>query len=227
MPGAIHCDLTHTVTDIQLNKSLFESGPGKISYGTTVHIGGLRDWSDGQVLDLAFAAHTKFLRQYDLDTNGPDRVDGLRSKKDKPSVTTISIVDNTAYIATSLKGRGGSYIYDVSNNNPKDDMAGVHIKESHNFDNAVFDGLRQCQAYAVDTDRAHKNMANCGKHHAQTFTWISTYTEKENLWLLLPSASTQIAETSTMPGWSQLKPFQELTQLCLLVIILSRRKAAR
>lgn len=160
------------MTDIQLNKSLFESSSQKVSYGTVIHIDGLRDWRDGQVLDLAFAAHTKFLQQFRLDvTEGPNRIIGLSRKKDKPSVTTTFVVDNTAYIATSMKGRGGSYIYDVSNNNPDDDMAGVHIKESHKFDNAVFDGLRQCQACAVDTDRAHKNMANCGKHRDQMTPW--------------------------------------------------------
>lgn len=51
----------------------------------------------------------------------------------------------------------------MSTNNPKDDMAGVKIKASHPLDNAVMDGLRHCQACAVETERAHKNMANCGR----------------------------------------------------------------
>jgi hypothetical protein len=72
------------------------------------------------------------------------------------------VIDNTAYIATSLRGKG-SYLYDVRSNDPSDDMAGVHIKESHPLDNAVIDGLRRCQAFAVDTDRGHMNMGNCGK----------------------------------------------------------------
>jgi hypothetical protein len=51
----------------------------------------------------------------------------------------------------------------MKTNDAKDDMAGVHIRHDHPLDNAVMDGLRQCQAFAVDTDRAHKNSANCGK----------------------------------------------------------------
>lgn len=76
--------------------------------------------------------------------------------------TVHKVIDNTAYIATSLKGRGSSYIYDVSKNKVSNHMAGMHIKDSHPLDNAVFDGLRRCQAFAVDTDRGHRNMANCG-----------------------------------------------------------------
>lgn len=136
-----------------------------MSYGTIIHIDGLKDWKDSNVVDLAFAAHARFSEKFktDTDEDNAGRIQGLNFKKDQPGVTTTIVVDNTAYIATSLRGRGSSYIYDV----PKgfnDNMAGIKIKDSMPFDNAVIDGLRRCQAQAVTTDRAHKNMANCGKH---------------------------------------------------------------
>lgn len=66
------------------------------------------------------------------------------------------VVDNTAYISTSLRGKG-SYIYDP---------ALSAIKSNHQYEGPVLEGLRRCQERSIDVDgktRIHRKSAKCGK----------------------------------------------------------------
>jgi hypothetical protein len=95
-PRYVHCrKCTESLLDIRLNRSLFESSAKQVSYGTTIQIDGLKDWTHGMVVDLAFAAHAKFVKQFDLDTteSNPDRISDLHSRKDRPTVTTTLVRD--------------------------------------------------------------------------------------------------------------------------------------
>lgn len=141
----------------------------KVSYGTVVQINKLSEWEDKHIVDLAFAAHTKAQKQFTADAN-PERPGGreVNGARDRPMVTTTLVVDDTAYIATSLKGRGKSYIYDIPKTKGQPDMTNANMNPfpegSVLCNNFVIDGLRLCQETAVETKRAHKNNANCGKH---------------------------------------------------------------
>jgi hypothetical protein len=88
---------TESLSDIRLNTSLFRSEVKKVSYGTIVQIDGLEDWTHANVVDLAFAAHAKFNKQFMKDTlpNGPDTIANLNANKDRPTVTT-TLVGNSA-----------------------------------------------------------------------------------------------------------------------------------
>lgn len=87
-----------SLSDIRLNQSLFTSNVKKVSYGTTIQIDGLKDWTHGNVVDLAFAAHAKFVKQFDKDTleNSPDAISRLNANKDRPTVTTTLVRDKAA-----------------------------------------------------------------------------------------------------------------------------------
>jgi hypothetical protein len=82
-----------SLSDIRLNRSLFDSEVKKVAYGTIVQIDGLKDWTHGNVVDLAFAAHSKFRKQWDIDTSdkSPHRIVDLHQKKHKPGVTTTFV----------------------------------------------------------------------------------------------------------------------------------------
>ena len=90
-----------------------------ISYGLVVQIAGLSEWEDKHILDLAFVAHEQFLIQFEKDDKAKRYKSPSLSAKDRPRVTTTMVVDNTAYIATSLKGKG-AYTYDIPRSTIKD-----------------------------------------------------------------------------------------------------------
>ena len=75
--------------------------------------------------------------------------------EERPRVTTTMVVDNTAYISTSLKGKG-SYIYDLSLS---------AVKNNHPCEGPVLDGLRRCQQTSIDVEgrtQLHRTQAKCG-----------------------------------------------------------------
>lgn len=126
-----------------------------ISYGLVVQIAGLSEWEDKHILDLAFVAHEQFLAQFEKDDKARRYTNPTLSPKDRPRVTTTMVVDNTAYIATSLKGKG-AYIYDI----PSSD-----IKDNHPCEGPVLQGLRRCQQKSIDLDNTtqmHRTKAKCG-----------------------------------------------------------------
>lgn len=86
-------NLAEFLSDIRLNQSLFTSNIKKVSYGTTIQIDGLKDWTHGNVVDLAFAAHAKFVKQFNKDTlsGSPDAIRFLSRGKDRPLVTTTLV----------------------------------------------------------------------------------------------------------------------------------------
>jgi hypothetical protein len=74
---------------------------------------------------------------------------------DRPRVTTTMIIDDTAYISTSLKGKG-SYIYDPALND---------IKKDHPCEGPVLDGLRRCQQRSIEVEgktAMHRTQGKCG-----------------------------------------------------------------
>lgn len=104
---------------------------------------------------MAFVAHGKFVAQYAQDIKNERYMKPRLKPEERPSVTTTMIVDNTAYISTSLKGKG-SYIYDP---------ALSLIKNNHPCEGPVLDGLRSCQERSLDVagnTRIHRRQAHCG-----------------------------------------------------------------
>ena len=95
-PRCVYCEkCAEFFSDIRLNRSLHDGPVKQVSYGTTIQIDGLKDWTHGNVVDLAFAAHAKFVRQFDLDTTdgNPDKIANLHPRKDRPTVTTTLVRD--------------------------------------------------------------------------------------------------------------------------------------
>ncbi|CAD0112711.1 unnamed protein product [Aureobasidium uvarum] len=139
-----------------MNESLFYGSPKMISYGVVVQIAGLSDWEDKHILDMAFVAYQKFLTQFGEDLTNRRYTNPSLKDRDRPAVTTTMVIDNTAYISTSLKGKG-SYIYDP---------ALSAVKTDHPCDGPVLDGLRRCQERSIDVagaTRMHRTSAKCGE----------------------------------------------------------------
>lgn len=89
-----------------------------VVYGSIVQIPGLKDWTDEQIVDLAFQAHLGMLDKYrieskDYDQNFPNLADDF--PRTRPKVTSTIVIDNTAYISSSVVG--GYYVY--KNQNPR------------------------------------------------------------------------------------------------------------
>jgi hypothetical protein len=102
----IYCEqCAEVLTDIRLNESLFRSNVKKVSYGTIIQIDGLKDWTHGNVVDLTFAAHAKFVKQFNEDTRdgNPNRIPTLNERKDRPAVTT-TLVRNKAALSWTPPG---------------------------------------------------------------------------------------------------------------------------
>lgn len=88
-------------------------GSRKVVFGSVVEIANLKSWSNEELVDLAFVAHGAAATAHQawrgvLKGGNNPYPGGLA--KEKPAVTAVLQVDNTAYIATS--GRGGPYLYD-------------------------------------------------------------------------------------------------------------------
>jgi hypothetical protein len=83
----------------------------KVAFGTQVQIAGLSDWKDGEIVHLAMVAHQKMLEIHSLSVPilRDDYDIAKKVRTVPPGVTTTLIVDNTAYISTSIKG--GQFFY--------------------------------------------------------------------------------------------------------------------
>lgn len=157
---------------MSLNMAMYGNGadPGKLVYGMVLQPAGLAEWEDKHILDMAFAAHAavRTTFQQDYKTN---KYVGM-GKDSKPMVTTTLVIDNTAYIWTSMKR--GAYLYapdwDKRNKNGED----VVIPDDHPCSNKggrVLGALRRCQYQAAQRVpgnqlRAHRTGASCGKPSA-------------------------------------------------------------
>ncbi|KAM0723339.1 hypothetical protein Q7P37_000324 [Cladosporium fusiforme] len=97
----------------------FLAKTGKVVLGSIVTIEGLAECSDSQVAELAFqaadAAQSAFMGNFDMIAADYTRKHKHKRPPDRltlwPAVTTTLVVDNTAYISTSIKG-SGAYLYD-------------------------------------------------------------------------------------------------------------------
>lgn len=90
-----------------------------VVYGSIVQIPGLKDWTDEQIVDLAFQAHLGMLNKFQIESrnykkNWPNRVGDF--PETRPKVTSTIVIDNTAYISSSVVG--GYYVYKDQNPRP-------------------------------------------------------------------------------------------------------------
>lgn len=152
---------------MQLNASLYSKG--RVVYGTIIQFDDLPQWEDKHTVDLAFKAHEAVEEQFDEDQQDQKTYRGM-TRKQLPVVTTTLVVENTAYIFTSMKG--GSYLYDPGDLEAQKHGQDVDLPADHPCRHAggeVFEALRRCQMQAVDTAgsnvqrRAHRTGASCGK----------------------------------------------------------------
>lgn len=119
-----------------------------------VQIEGLDTWSDEQVAELAFQASAAVKKEFDdnFDTIALDYKKKHNHKYLKPAeklwptVTSTLIVDNTAYISTSIKGEG-TYLYNPANYAaPKGDPQWVSLRATNNLcRKEVVQALERCQ----------------------------------------------------------------------------------
>lgn len=121
--------------------------------GSIVEIDGLAEWSDNQIAELAwqasdavsqaFTANLPAIRDHYLKRH---RRNKIADRDMFPSVTTTLVVDNTAYISTSIKGTG-TYLYQpASKSVPEGEPRWVTLKGNKNPCRVeVLDALQRCQ----------------------------------------------------------------------------------
>jgi hypothetical protein len=83
----------------------------KMAFGTQLQIAGLSSWQDSEIVHLAMVAHEKMLAVHRLSVPTLRNIYNIPKKAATvpPGVTTTLVVDNTAYISTSIKG--GNFFY--------------------------------------------------------------------------------------------------------------------
>lgn len=136
-------------------------GPRKLLFGSVVEIRGLSQWSDEQIVDLAFVADEAVKTAMDSFLDTPDLVDLEFLAHTKPPTTAVLVVDNTAYISTSMKG--GTYLYAPLTNAKKESIYRDLDRDKARF--AVLEALEACQ-FAVTTpyiQLGHRNGASCAE----------------------------------------------------------------
>jgi hypothetical protein len=188
--------------DVKLNLELLRSG--KIVFGSVVGIADLHTWDDENIIQLAYAAHEARRDNYRENESKIRRAKQRKGPQNPaaqnptaptadadsswlPVVTTTLVVNDMAYIATSLKG--GAFLYQMSYQEPR----------WVNLDNKVCgdivkNALKKCQAKAPLTDRVvkgqkkgkvragHRTGANCGEPLAvQSFCRAAGSPQIENL----------------------------------------------
>lgn len=154
---------------------------GSVLIGAVVQIRGLSDWTDEQVVDLAFVARSATLAAFDAVFKPPEKKSNEPAPPDDynyphidrsrgsslPLVTTTLVVDNTAYISSSMKGQA-DYLYITNQagagNNPG--AVGVsrytNLNPAHPCTGPVQDALQQCQLRSVGQS-GHNSGAKCGE----------------------------------------------------------------
>lgn len=119
-----------------------------------------------------------FAHFFSLSTAISERYPGkdFGNDRNRSSVTTTMVVDNTAYISTSLKGIG-SYVYDPRPKDHREDTK-MSIRDPDDVcKRPVLDGLVRCQEKSIDVKtrkqvnkQVHQYQAKCGKLFL-TDTW--------------------------------------------------------
>lgn len=126
---------------------------GRIVFGSIVEIDGLAKWNDKQVAELAFQASDAVTKAFkdnfvsiSADYKRRHRRKDVEEPDIFPAVTTTLVVDNTAYISTSVKGTG-TYLYKpAAKVVPKGQPRFVTLKGDNNPCRAeVVQALQRCQ----------------------------------------------------------------------------------
>lgn len=126
---------------------------GKVVFGSIVEIDGLAEWNGKKIAELAFQAAdgvTKAFRDnfvsISADYKKRHRRKDIEESDIFPAVTTTLVVDNTAYISTSIKG-SGTYLYKpAAKSVPKGQPRFVTLKDDKNPCRAeVVEALQRCQ----------------------------------------------------------------------------------
>lgn len=132
--------------------------------GSIVQIQDLHSWSDGEIVHLALAAHEGRRDAFNDRSKAKVLTTAFGPKyRDKlPGVTTTLIIDDVAYISSSMKG--GPYFYSVRHNKAPEWRAGD--LDNKKCAELVKKGLSACQI-ASNPDRTqrtgHHTGANCGE----------------------------------------------------------------
>jgi hypothetical protein len=147
---------TDQSVDIQLIDDMAKTK--KVAFGTQVQIAGLSDWKDEEIVHLAMVAHQKMIDvQQSKDMRDKMKADyGMNARlvSGIPGVTTTLIVDNTAYISTSIKGGQFFYLEHTQPNRYKD------LNPENPCAGAVQTALINCK---TTEGWGHRTGASCGE----------------------------------------------------------------
>lgn len=177
---------------VRFNKRFAEK-TGKFVFGSAATVGGLAEWEDSEIVHLAQQAHQA---ANDAWTDNVDLVVAINLKKYlargfteddvyrpvQPTVTTVLVIDNTAYISTSM--RGGSFLYRPKSGRttPKDQPRHtVVLKNRTKCGKEVVDALTRCQTKAEKDYgqlSGHRTGASCGEPMAM-LAFCATTTGKD------------------------------------------------
>ena len=120
---------------------------------------------------MAFVAHDDMRKAHGaIDfSNYP----GLSKKV--PGVTTTLVVDNTAYISSTMGG--GAYLYLPNGNTGSDQSRFTDLDPAHPCAGAVQDALTRCQANSVNFS-GHRTGASCGEPMA-ALAFCATHVQRD------------------------------------------------
>lgn len=144
---------------IKLHRELLKDG--NIAFGSIVQIEGLKNWSDKNIVQLAFAANEGVGKPFQASLRAiADAMNRWPGRVRRPMVTTVVIIDNTAYISTSM--RGESYLYALRNKNEPY----FTTLQTERCPEALKKALGTCQLKAAPhygQQPGHRTGGNCGE----------------------------------------------------------------
>jgi hypothetical protein len=139
---------------VRINDDVARREQKRVVFGSIATIKGLSEWANEQIVDMAFVAHDDMRAQHksiDFASTYP----GHSAKV--PGVTTTLVVDDTAYISSSMGG--GPYLYV-----PNGQKTGSRFTELDPLRprGAVQDALTRCQVNSINLS-GHRTGASCGE----------------------------------------------------------------
>lgn len=138
-----------------MNRGMLDHG--KVVWGSNAHISSLNDWSDAEIVHLAMVAHEDMVEAHGNVRWGSEHSKvPLNARQKEPGVTTVLVVDNTAYISTSAKGGQFLYFREGSANRYK------QLDPSRPCHGTVQTALLNCQARTAE-GWGHRTGASCGE----------------------------------------------------------------
>jgi hypothetical protein len=146
---------------VNLNKNLLKESK-TVVLGSIVQIRDLSSWSQGEVVHLAYAAHQAREDAFVKDRKALNSAFKRGYGNKIPGVTTTLIIDDVAYISSSMKG--GPYFYSLRHD--KEPHWRAENLEDEKCTELVKKGLQACQVTSnpVRGQRTgHRTGANCGE----------------------------------------------------------------